>query len=356
MTQIQIILFCISAILGSYITLTLIMSIKMPKAGTGQIILRLNKFHKVIANIPDYRVNSKGNKCDITKTEDDIIPLTKTYKRSFSEKSNIYFFLWPFYKTYTYPFEYTLRRTSDKLQADDAKMWHIESTNEFIVSRKALSNHFKFRTEYPTITPDLDTKEFGKIVVFTNNVVQATNFRLMAFNITDWFGFGRGAINGALRGLVSGKKIDKLNEFNSKRKTAFETEMLKINDTTKPYGFQLVTSVFEDFNGADDATKNMMASFGLVTVAKNTGDAALAQQEGETAAFIKKTDAEIKQEKKRKIDTGIARADSAGNITELVPDADVKAKTDALKELAKVTGTLVFGDGTLNMLDLKKTS
>ena len=352
----QQVLFCISAIVAFYITLTLIMSIKIPKSGTGQIIMRIGKFHKVIANIPDNRVNNKDDQFDKAKRENDIIPLTPNYEKSFSEKSNIYFFFWPLFKTYTYPFEYTLSRAKDKLQKGDTILYTIESTNECIVSRKGISNHFKFRTEYPTITPDLDTKEFGKINVFTNNVIQATNFPLMAFNITDWFGYGKSAVKGTLKGLVSAKTIDKVNEFNSIEKDAFEEEMDSINTSINTYGFELINSVFEDFNAADDKTKELMASFGLVTIAKNTGDAALAKQNGETAAFIKKTDAEISQEKKRRIETGVAKTDSNGNITELVPDADVKVNAEALKELAKLNGTLVIGGEAVNMLNLKKNN
>jgi len=48
-------------------------------------------------------------------------------------------------------------------------------------------------------------------------------------------------------------------------------------------------------------------------------------------------------EKKRQLTTGLARADAHGNITELLPDANTRVRTEAIKKLAETKGTVVFG-------------
>lgn len=49
-------------------------------------------------------------------------------------------------------------------------------------------------------------------------------------------------------------------------------------------------------------------------------------------------------EKARLVSTGLAKTDASGNITELVPDANIRVQTEAIKDLGKVTGTLVLGN------------
>lgn len=55
----------------------------------------------------------------------------------------------------------------------------------------------------------------------------------------------------------------------------------------------------------------------------------------------------------RLVVTGLAQTDGSGKITELNPDANVRVQAEALKELSKVTGTLVLGDAT-TMLGIGK--
>ncbi|MFA5931777.1 MAG: SPFH domain-containing protein [Candidatus Paceibacterota bacterium] len=66
----------------------------------------------------------------------------------------------------------------------------------------------------------------------------------------------------------------------------------------------------------------------------------------------KVTELAAEAERKRLVKTGLAKADEQGNITELVPDANTRVQTEAVKELAKVQGTLVLGNPN-TMLGLK---
>lgn len=58
-------------------------------------------------------------------------------------------------------------------------------------------------------------------------------------------------------------------------------------------------------------------------------------------------------DRQRLIRTGLAKADASGNITELVPEANVKAIAEALGGLKNVKGTLVLGD-IKTMLGIEK--
>lgn len=87
-----------------------------------------------------------------------------------------------------------------------------------------------------------------------------------------------------------------------------------------------------------------------VKEAEQRAKAVVHQADGEAKAVVLKANAE----KERLVKTGLAKVDSNGNITELVPDADTRVKTEALRELAKVQGTLVLGD-TSTMLGINNS-
>ena len=91
-----------------------------------------------------------------------------------------------------------------------------------------------------------------------------------------------------------------------------------------------------------------------MSVFEAQGKANFAKQKGDSEAYKLKTDIEIVQEKKRRIQTGVAKADGAGNIIELVPEADTAIVAENIGKLANVTGTLVLGEGTTQMLNITK--
>lgn len=355
-------------------------SIKMPKERTIQTIVRFKKHHKIIMSVEGHHLNDPKRKKYFSPNmpEWEIIKNNPEYKQSLGEKWNIYFFLWPIYKTYVYEFSYTKSKKSE-LKEGDVILWHNEDTSEYVVARSGTSDYIDFQTEYPTITGDLYSKEMAKVLVFTNNTIRVTNPFKMMFKINNWMNIVMETIGGALKGVIGDLKIQEMNQIKSEgpaenSSTADFTNSMKWINKGKLeeddgiedlWGARLVKSVFKASKPSDAKAKELFDSFLLPQIAQKTGEAAVitAENEGKAAVITAKKKAEayskeqkaiVEWKKKFLVDTGLAKTDGKGNITELIPDANTKVSTEALKELSKLTGTLVIGD-LQTMLNIKQS-
>lgn len=97
-------------------------------------------------------------------------------------------------------------------------------------------------------------------------------------------------------------------------------------------------------------THELNTSVVNVSIAQQNAKATVHAAEGAAKAVEIAAEAE----KMRLIKTGLAKKDATGEIIELSPDANTRVTTDAVKELAKVTGTLVLGGDLKTMLDVGK--
>lgn len=307
--------------------------------------------------------------------------------RSWLEKKNIYFFLSPFFHMYEYQFKYTKWIESASMaKENDHIIWEDDETEKCIVARSAMSNFIYYQTEYPRVSANLFTDELAKVTVVTDNMIRASNPYKMLFLISDYLGSTGSSIDSALKGIVGKTSAKNLNAMQSEQAKpvasvgpvvkTFTEDMLYINLKEKNnasdgimemYGAELTQSIFKGIKPADDNAKSLFNAFakpkiaeeeGLALVIKerNVGDAALAKQAGVTAAYEKEQEAIVKWKKKYLVDTGLAKVNGAGKITELVPDANTKISMEALKELANLTGTLVMDPaGLQKMINIPTT-
>lgn len=122
--------------------------------------------------------------------------------------------------------------------------------------------------------------------------------------------------------------------------------MLKNEAQTKNWGIEIKDAYVKPFI----FTHALNASVIGVSIAQQNAKATIHQAEG----VAKGVEIAAGAEKIRLIKTGLAKKDAAGEITELSPDANTRVTADAVKELAKVTGTLVLGGDLKTMLDVGK--
>lgn len=358
----------LTMILGIVLGLMIIMILKSfysPKPATAQAIMLFGKLYTIIANIEGKKVCKKATG---TQKKWDLIPQTGR------KRLNIYFFPWPFFQLYYYDLTYLKEKRAGEEKKGDTIIWSNKKTNTNIISRTGRSDHLRWRVEYPTITTNLETEEILSVHLYTNNFVELTNPADAFFGIQNWYEAINDILHGGLRGLVSAKKIKALNEYSSEDKGKFNSEMLDHANnevSSGPYqhmslpsfGFKLIKSVFKDYEAGNEKTQEVMDSYGNVTLAEQKGEAdkIKATKDGqakvitadqEAIAYGKKQEAIVAWMKKYKVETGLAKTDAAGNITELVPDANVKVTAEALKELSKLTGTLVMDGGLTKMLSI----
>ncbi|HEY4494421.1 MAG TPA: hypothetical protein VJB95_03290 [Candidatus Paceibacterota bacterium] len=314
-------------------------SFKMPRERTSQVITRLGKFYTCIMAVRGHHFDPEWN----------IVPDQPGHKKSLSEKWNVYFFLWPIYKTHVYPFTYPKLKRVGEEKSGDVVIWKDDESGECIVSRTGVSNYIDFHTEYPVITPDLRTEEMARVKVLTTNTIQAVNPFKMLFGINNWLGVTMETINGALRGIVGGFSMHKLNQVKSEYQAGqdgptsdFTEQMTWINlgregvqdGIEERWGVRLTRSIFKSFSPEDEAARELLASFAQPEIAAQKAH-----------AYSREQAAIVEWRKKYLVDTGLAKVDEKGNITDLVPDANVRVGAEALKELAKLKGTLVTGEG-----------
>ncbi len=98
-----------------------------------------------------------------------------------------------------------------------------------------------------------------------------------------------------------------------------------------------------------------------VSIAKENAKAVVLTAQGEKEKLIQEANGRAVSviltaaaEKERLVKTGLAKVNDDGNIEELLPDANTRVSMEAVKELAKLKGTLVFGGDLKTMLDIKK--
>jgi len=369
--------FIISAILmGGFIYLVS-QSFKTPHERTIQIITKFGKFHTAIMSVEGYRLNDPCHNNYLEKNHEawDIIQVEKGYKQSWSEKWNIYFFLWPIFKTYVYSFSYTKLKKGGDIQPGDIVIWTDEKTSEIVISRTGVSDHIDFQVGYPTITGNMFTKdEMAKVLIFTNNVLMVTNPFKMLFRVNNWLGVVNETIAGALRGIIGKLTIQELNQVKSESgESDFTNSMSWINLGTSEekdgiqelWGVKLAKSTFKAFMPADENTDALMDSFikpkiaeqeGLASVTKATkeGEAKVATATATATAYSKEQEAIVLWKKRYLVDTGLAEVNDKGEITKLLPDANTRVSTEALKELAKLKGTLVINGDLQTMLNIKQ--
>ncbi|MFZ2072168.1 MAG: hypothetical protein WA101_01625 [Minisyncoccia bacterium] len=344
----------IVGLLIAYLIITLAESIKIPGARKIQVIMYFGKFRTVIANVEGKRILKPGEIKTGHETW-DLVDLEPGEKNGI----NIHFFLWPLFKTYKYPLTYTKAKKIGEEKKGDVVIWKDETTKECIIARTGVSNFVEFRVEYPTITPKLDTAELATVHTFTNNILEVVNVVKMLFGINDYMKASTEILNGSLKGLVSNEKLANLNKLSKEDGKEFDEIMKEVNrkDDTHPgllnFGMKLYKSVFKDFDPADDKTIKLMGSYADVVIAEQEGKAALKKQKGVTAAFILDSNAKIEQEKKRRVQNGLAKVDSNGNIYKLVPEADTEVIAENLGKLSNTKGTVVLDSGIGKMLNIK---
>ncbi|MBU0611815.1 hypothetical protein KKA39_02240 [Patescibacteria group bacterium] len=338
-------------ILGVLIGLIIVKSFKMPGARKMQAIMFLGKFYTCISNV-------EGKKLD--KKTWDLVDLKDGKK---GRRINIYFFLWPLLTTYRYPITYTKAIKKGQEKKGDSILFENTKTGDCVISRTNISDHVEFRKAYPTITKNLDTQELATVDLYTSNILEVVNPKKMLLEIDNYLGTAMELINGVLKGLVAEKKMVELNQFSSdeKEREKFDNAMNAINQSEAgrfclpDAGMKLARSVYKDFDPSDEKAKQLMESYSDVVIAEQKGKATLAEQKGKTEAYKLRTDMEISQEKKKRIETGQAK-EIDGKIVELIPEANTKVVAENIGKLSQTKGTVVIDSGGMNkMLNINPT-
>lgn len=363
--------FVCTCLLAGYFLFMLTKSFYSPLEGRIQGVILLNKIFTFIASIEGKRFRGSPWKKD-QKGKGffnevhiwDIVDKEQTYFTLNPGKIfNVYFFLWPFFRLYTYEFTYTKWKKIGATKEDDTVIWEDSKTGRSIVSRSGISNFVQYQSEYPTVTDNLYTREeFANITVITNNTLLASNVYKMLFRVDNWLGITTTTINGALRGIISKFTLVEVNEIRSEGRMTgkgvsnpskeFTIDMLYINKAGKKgrddgmeelWGAKLTKSVFETFVPGNEQTQSLLDSFAKPELERQLGQAQIEKATREAKAYGKRQKAIVTWQKRFLVDTGLAKVDDKGQITELVPEANTRITTEAIKELAKLQGTLVLG-------------
>jgi hypothetical protein len=330
-----------------YLTISLIVfiilkSIKIPKARTGQVITLLGKPYAAIGNIPGKQVNRKTG---------EITDITSRWWHIFS--INLYFFLWPLFKTYEYPFTYRKKKKIGEEQPGDIIIW--KDTKEIIVSRTGISNHVEWVHTYPGVVTNLNAKGFGTVDIYMSNTIEIFNIFKVLFSIDNFLGTTTDNMSGVAKDVVSKLTLEQLNKVDQEK---FNKKMLSINTSTthnpglEEFGGKVIKSIFIDFEPVDQYTRDLMNSATKIEVAKNEAQELIEKQKGTSSVYEMQQDSEISKAYEKALKLGLIKVDDRGNVLELVPDPNTKILAENIGKLKELTGTLVIGGETANLLNL----
>lgn len=324
----------------------LLKAVVIPGPRKIQAIVRLKKLRKIIANVEGKKI-SKDSITNGVKKWELIDGLNKN-------KFNIYLIAWPFDKLHHYPLNYTKTRKRGEEQPGDVIIADDEESTEILVSRSGISDYLEFRGEYPSVTKNLETKGLGSVNLYSTDIIEIKNGALALFGIENWFRATMEILAEARKTIISEKELHEVNEL-SQENDFFNTEMKDLtSDKLAKIGVVLFQSIYKDYEPANEETQKLMDATLSVAIAEKTGDARIieakknakaevATAEGKTKAFEKFENKVIELDKKKRVETGQAKVDAAGKITELIPEANVKIKADAIGKLKDLKGTLILG-------------
>jgi len=286
---------------------------------------------------------------------------------------NIYFFLWPFFTVHKWEISYTKMINPGEEKPGDIILKKILDREggviKILISRNRKTDHLLFRESYPMLTTSLSTKELANINVITEPILEIMNPAKALYGIADWLKGSISILSAALRGFIATNGLYDLNLMSSEGGSEkFNAEMKKVADISDPIhpglrnlGIMLFKHTFEDYDPADNEAKKLMDSYTKVTIITQEGEANVitAQKNAEVItvtadakayAYSVNQKAITEWKKKYLVKTGLAKTDATGNIIELVPDANTRVGAEAIKELSKLTGTLVLDSGSLNKM------
>jgi hypothetical protein len=374
MTTVGLILILILGFMTGYLIVAIPKSIYIPKSMWIQAITLWNKPYAYIENVNGKKFYTGDSFPGRSKW--DLIDDPDNKKSGW----NVHFFLWPFCKAHEFEISYTKIIKPGEEKNGDVILRKKQGQNgeilDLLILRTRMTNHLMFRESYPMITTSLSTMELANINTVTLPVLEILNPSKALFGVSNWLQASIGILNAALRGFVATKELYTLNSISSEGGSRNFDEGIKlVADKTDPLhpglgnlGIKLFKYAFEDYDPADEKAKQLMSSYTDVIIISQAAEANIKKADGEYAVMKKLADGKayahtteqsaiIAMEKKKLIDTGHAKADDKGEINELVPDANVKAGTDALKELSKVKGTLILGgDIPQTMFNVGKNS
>lgn len=346
----------IGGLIIGYLIIAIPKSIYTPKTRWIQGVMLFGKMWTMIANVED-KVMYMGETIPGQIDKHDLIDsLLEKRSKIYSFLSNLYFFLWPLFRIHEYPLNLIKVVKANEVLPTDTRLREDKKSGDIWISRSTISNHLEFREDYPCVSAELSTHETANVILYTNNMIEIVNGKRALFGIKNWYIASMEIINGAQKGLVADRSIFELNQFSSEDFSEKMKEL--VNPALDKFGVKLYKCVFKDFEPADEKARQLMDSKANVILAEETGKARIVEAEknakvtttnadAQAYAYTKVQNAITEWTKKNLIETGLARVKN-GKIVELLPDANTKISAEAMKELSKLTGTLVMDSGSMN--------
>lgn len=372
----------VSLIFGLIFGLIIVMISKSIYLPDPMWIMAVTFFKKPYAFIENVEYQRFPLPSEIKKSDEewDLIDDTLTLK---GMRNNIHFFLWPFFQIHKFDISYTRLISPEQKKEGDIVIKEILDKDgratKMLIERKRLSNHLIFREAYPMYTEMLSTIELANIRLLVSPIYEIRNPSKVLFaGIPNWLQSANKIVESALREYVAKHHLVEFNkiasEGGSEGFNTFIKDAVNIINDMHPglgnLGLKLFKISFIDYEPADDEAKRLMSAVTNVVIAEEEGKALFQKAkgeadaeaeratgkkkatitiaEGEAEAYKLQQEKIVEWKKKYLVETGLAKVDASGNITELVPDANTKITSEALKELSKVTGTLVISDGALS--------
>lgn len=230
---------------------------------------------------------------------------------------NIFFRFWPVFDVYQYILSYNKRISAGTERKEDKILYTIGK--EIIVRRTSISNHLRFTDFYPIVTLNIRTKDGGVFNLLTTHLIRVKNTYLPLAETSNWLDFIQDKIDATILAIVAELTTLELISLKSDDATVntFTAKMKLVNlgsatDThdgiEEIVGMSVINSVLNGFEGADEATKDLLISLTAEKTAQNVGAATVATAKAEGQAILEKANRQAKANRAlQNVDIAMAR-------------------------------------------------
>lgn len=353
--------------LTGLLILLLSKSIYIIPTGRGYGIERLGTFYRGIGNFPGYRINDPTRKNLRSRTVAwELIKIIGWEKTGWFD--NIYFFLYPLYKKKGRYIVYQKEISITEIQPGDSELWRSDDGKKVVVLRKSYSDHVRLRNPMPRVNSDVytgdsedaDGKQVGqmaRIITKSNNIVRLNNIQKAFYSTDDTILATGSAIDSRHRSFIATLPLQKIKGIEDEKGTedGYYEYMQEVNTASElnddgiaeKFGYTLEQPYFEAMRPGDASAVTLFGLMNKPAEEKLKAEASIIAGDALGKAYEAEWGPKATADHNYLRKTGKIKVDEKGNVTERVPDPDVKAMADAYKELGKTTGTVMIGSNAV---------
>ncbi len=282
--------------------------------------------------------------------------------------------VFPFRRKYSWEHEWTKSIDKGKEKPGETILWQSEDSPKIVVAKRAKTDFLFFQTNYPIITPPVDTGapkatiaapdalQLVQLIILQNQLVRLRNgYRalFMTNSHTETLGADVTAVTRDIAGNMGLEDIVRAKNEQGDEKS-FSHQLLDIINKSIPgvnqslnqrCGLEICASNYLDHKAANQKSQDVIDAFSNVFIAEKQKEEATLRGQGAGAEYAEKQKQINEVDVQLIRDKGDAEAEAIAARKAAGLDPNVEAMADAIKGH---NGTLVMSDKVVPTIEVNK--